>query len=164
MCNIRIQSSSFRLCPSCNRYIKTLKQYVSEAGSVSVFRQKAPNLLNPLDRVILSHWVPLNRHVLCEEAKILETEKNPVYRKYKEAAYVTCLRNPFNLPSVEISPLWHPLINNESLLVCLIRWRFAASPHLMLMLFGSSVRVLWFSIMSLWFDQFFLARIMVPMF
>jgi hypothetical protein len=88
-----------------NRYIKTLKQYVSEDGSASVFRQEAPNLLDPFDRALLSHWVPLNHHVLWEEAKILETEMNAVYRKHKEAAYMVRLLNPVNPASVEISPL-----------------------------------------------------------
>jgi hypothetical protein len=41
-------------------HIQTLKQYVSEAGSASVFRKEAPNLLDPLDQAVLSHWVPLN--------------------------------------------------------------------------------------------------------
>jgi len=53
-CNLLIHSSSFRLCLSCNRYIKTLKHYVLEAGFVPVFRQEAPSLLDPLDRAILS--------------------------------------------------------------------------------------------------------------
>ena len=47
----RIHSSSFGLCPSCDRYIHT--KYVSEAGYASVFRQDTPNLLDPLDRAIL---------------------------------------------------------------------------------------------------------------
>jgi hypothetical protein len=38
---------------------KTLEHYVSEAGSASIFRQEAPNLWDPLDQAILSHWVPL---------------------------------------------------------------------------------------------------------
>jgi len=38
-----------------------LKHYVSEAGSAAVFRQKAPNMLDPLDRGILSHWATLKQ-------------------------------------------------------------------------------------------------------
>ena len=34
---------------------KTLKHYVSEAGSPSFFRQEAPNLVDLLDPAILSH-------------------------------------------------------------------------------------------------------------
>jgi hypothetical protein len=33
---------------------KTLKQYISEAGCASIFRQEAPNLLEPFDQAILS--------------------------------------------------------------------------------------------------------------
>ena len=59
-----------------------------------------------------TEFVRTDHHVLWEEAKILETEKNPVYRKYKEAAYMACLQNPVSRPSVEISSIWHPLIRN----------------------------------------------------
>jgi hypothetical protein len=41
-----------------------------------------------------------NPLVLWEEAKILETEKNPVFRKYKEATYIACLQNPISQASV----------------------------------------------------------------
>jgi len=44
----QMQSSPFGLCPSCNRYIKTLTHYVSEAVSASFFRQEAPNLFDSL--------------------------------------------------------------------------------------------------------------------
>jgi hypothetical protein len=40
-------------------YIYTLKHSVSEADSASVVRQKAPNVLDPLNQAILSHSVPL---------------------------------------------------------------------------------------------------------
>jgi hypothetical protein len=53
-----------------------------------------------------------NHLVLWEEANILEAEKNPGYRKNKEAVYMACLQNPISRPSVEISPIWHPLIRN----------------------------------------------------
>ena len=35
------------------------KHYISEAGCASVFREEAPNLLDPLDKAILHYWVPL---------------------------------------------------------------------------------------------------------
>lgn len=58
-------------------------------------------------------FVRRDDRVLREEAKILETENNLVYRKYKEAVYMACLQNPVSRPSVEISPIWHPLVRNE---------------------------------------------------
>jgi hypothetical protein len=58
-------------------------------------------------------FVRRDHRVLWEEANILETDKNPVYRKYKEAAYLACLQNPVSRPSVEISPICHHLIRNE---------------------------------------------------
>jgi len=102
--NVRIQSSSFRLVHRVTDIVNN-KHYVSESGSASVFRQEPPNLLDPLDRAFLSHWAPLNHHVLWEEVKILETETDPVYSKCKEAVYMACLQITINRPSVEISPL-----------------------------------------------------------
>jgi len=72
--------------------LKKTKALGSGDGSASVFRQEAPNLLDPLHRSLLSHWVPLNHHELWEEAKFLETErthftasirKQPIWHVYK---------------------------------------------------------------------------------
>jgi hypothetical protein len=62
---------------------------------------------------LAEHSFEENHRVLWEEAKILETEKNLVYGKYKEAAYMACLQHPISRPILEISPIWHPLIRNE---------------------------------------------------
>ena len=40
---------------------------------------------------LAQHSFEENHHVLWEEAMILETERKPVYRKYKEVAYKACL-------------------------------------------------------------------------
>jgi hypothetical protein len=34
-------------------------------------------------------------------------------RKYKESAHVACLTNPISQPSLDISPIWFPVISNE---------------------------------------------------
>jgi hypothetical protein len=49
----------------------------------------------------------------CDEARILEIESNSRYRKYKESAHVACLTNPISHPSLDITPIWIPLISNE---------------------------------------------------
>jgi hypothetical protein len=36
-----------------------------------------------------------------------------VYRKKKKAVYMACLQNPISRTSVEISPIWRPLIRDE---------------------------------------------------
>jgi hypothetical protein len=43
----------FGICPSSN-FLKKL--IASEAGSVSIFRQRAPNLVDPLDVGIHHQW------------------------------------------------------------------------------------------------------------
>jgi hypothetical protein len=40
-----------------------MKHGVSEYGSVSIFRKKTPNLVNPFDGAILRHWVSKNRSI-----------------------------------------------------------------------------------------------------
>jgi len=62
---------------------------------------------------LAQHSFEQNHRVLGEEAKILETEKNPLYRKYKEATNMACLQNPISPPSVDISPIWHPFTRND---------------------------------------------------
>jgi hypothetical protein len=48
-----------------------------------------------------------------DEARILEIESNSRYRKYKESAHMACLTNPISQPSLDISPIWIPLICDE---------------------------------------------------
>jgi hypothetical protein len=43
------------------------------------------------------------------EAKVLQIEPNATYRKYKESAHVSA-RPPASKPSLDISPIWTPLI------------------------------------------------------
>jgi hypothetical protein len=43
----------------------------------------------------------------------LEVESNSKYRKYKESAHMACSTNPISQPSLDISPIWIPLFNEE---------------------------------------------------
>jgi hypothetical protein len=61
----------------------------------------------------VEHSFKENHHIVWEEAKILEIEKSSVYRKYKEAAYMSCIQNSIRQLSTEILPIWCPLINEE---------------------------------------------------
>jgi hypothetical protein len=47
------------------------------------------------------------------EARILEIECNSRYRKYKELAHMACLINQISQPSLDISPIWIPIVSNE---------------------------------------------------
>ena len=49
----------------------------------------------------------------CKKARILEIESNSRYRKYKESAHLVCLNNPISQPSLDISPIWIPVIRDE---------------------------------------------------
>jgi hypothetical protein len=41
---------------------------------------------------------------------------NSRYRKYKELAHMACLTNQISQPSLDISPIWIPLISNKVLI------------------------------------------------
>jgi hypothetical protein len=51
--------------------------------------------------------------VVWDEAWILEIESNRRHRKYRESAHMACLRNPISQPSIDISPIWIPIIIDE---------------------------------------------------
>jgi hypothetical protein len=48
-----------------------------------------------------------------DEARILDIESHSKYRNYKEAAHMACSINPICQPSLDISPIWIPIISNE---------------------------------------------------
>jgi hypothetical protein len=48
-----------------------------------------------------------------DEARIAEIESNSRYRKYKELAHIACSTDPISQPSINISPIWIPLMSNE---------------------------------------------------
>jgi hypothetical protein len=48
-----------------------------------------------------------------DDPRILEIESNSRYRKYKESAHMACSTNQISQPSLDISSIWIPLINNE---------------------------------------------------
>jgi hypothetical protein len=52
-------------------------------------------------------------HIQWNEAKAVQIETNKVCRKYKEEAHMVCITNPISQPSLEISPIWIPLIREE---------------------------------------------------
>ena len=74
-------------CPPSNRFFKPLKHYILKAAAASLFRQDAPNLLDPLDQAILSHWVPLKHSqvLICSSEHNWSTSYNreKCYRKIK---------------------------------------------------------------------------------
>jgi hypothetical protein len=45
--------------------------------------------------------------------KVLQIEPNTTYREYKESVHMFLLDHPINQPSLDISPIWTPLITAE---------------------------------------------------
>jgi hypothetical protein len=48
-----------------------------------------------------------------DKARILDIESHSRYRKYKEVAHMACSINPISQLSLDISPIWIPIISNE---------------------------------------------------
>jgi hypothetical protein len=62
---------------------------------------------------LAQHTYEEGHRVCWDDSRILEIESNSRYRKYKELALMACSTNPISRPSLDISPIWIPLINNE---------------------------------------------------
>jgi hypothetical protein len=53
-------------------------------------------------------------HKICwKEAKVLQIEPNTTYRKYKESAHMSLIEHPISQSSLDISPIWTPIITAE---------------------------------------------------
>jgi hypothetical protein len=71
------------------------------------------DLFSIVDIKLAQHANEEGHRVGWDEARILEIESNSRYRKYKESAHMACLTNPISQPSLDISPIWIPLICDE---------------------------------------------------
>jgi hypothetical protein len=57
---------------------------------------------------------PCRRDKICwNKARVLQTDPNTTYRKYKESAHMSLLDHPISQPSLDISPIWTPAIAAE---------------------------------------------------
>jgi hypothetical protein len=97
-------------CECCRSYIgetgRTLAMWLHE------HRHNLKEVLLEKSK-LAQHAYDEGHKVGWDEARILEIESNSRYRKYKESAHMACLTNPISQPSLNISPLWIPLISNE---------------------------------------------------
>jgi hypothetical protein len=62
---------------------------------------------------LAQHAYEEGHKVMWDDARVLEIERNSRYRKYKESAHMACSNNPISQPSLDISPIWIPLISDE---------------------------------------------------
>jgi hypothetical protein len=53
-------------------------------------------------------------HNICwKEVKVLQIEPNATYRKYEKSAHMSLAAHPISQPSLDISPIWTPIIETE---------------------------------------------------
>jgi hypothetical protein len=62
-----------------------------------------------LDRHAYVEW----HRIRWKEANVIQIETSDMSRKYKEAAHIAGATNPISQHSLEISPIWIPLICEE---------------------------------------------------
>jgi hypothetical protein len=78
------------------------------------FREYRRNLEGHLQRSrTVQRAFEKDHGVVYNLATILEIEKNYVYRKYKEAAHMSCSKDPITLPTGEILPICFPLFSEK---------------------------------------------------
>jgi hypothetical protein len=93
------------------------RSYIGETSSPLAvrLREHRHNLqLGLLEKSKLAqHAYEEGHRVGWNDARVLEIESNSRYRKYKESAHMACLTNSISQPSLDISPIWTPLLSNE---------------------------------------------------
>jgi hypothetical protein len=62
---------------------------------------------------LAKHTYEEGHRIQWKEAKAVQIETNNICRKYKETAHMACITNPISQLSLEISPIWIPLIQEE---------------------------------------------------
>jgi hypothetical protein len=62
---------------------------------------------------LAQHAYEEGHRIHWDESRILEIQSKNRYKKYKESAHMACLTNLISPPSLDISPIWIPLISNE---------------------------------------------------
>jgi hypothetical protein len=89
--------------------------YIREIGRQLVTRKG--KLMNNLEQGLMEksklakHAYEEGNHIWWKEATVVQTDN--MYRKYKEVAHISCITNPISQSSLEISPIWMPLICEE---------------------------------------------------
>jgi hypothetical protein len=62
---------------------------------------------------LTKHAYEEGRKVGWDEDRILDVESHSKYRKYKEVAHMACSIDLISQPSLDISPIWIPILSNE---------------------------------------------------
>jgi hypothetical protein len=62
---------------------------------------------------LAKHAYEEGHRIQRKETKAVQTETNNICRKYNIAAHMACIMNPVSQLSLEISPIWIPLIREE---------------------------------------------------
>jgi hypothetical protein len=51
--------------------------------------------------------------ICWNKVRVLQIEPNTTYGKYKESTHMSLLEHPISQPSLDISPIWTPVIAAE---------------------------------------------------
>jgi hypothetical protein len=93
------------------------RSYIGETGrSLAVWlREQKHNLKEGLleKSKLVQHAYEEDHKVMWDQARVLEVESYSRFKKYKESAHMACSTKPISQPSLDISPIWIPLISDE---------------------------------------------------
>jgi hypothetical protein len=85
-----------------------------EENKYNIEEQKYKLTQGLLEKSKLAQHVYQEGHKICwKEVKVLQIEPNATYRKYKESVHMSLLDHPISQPSLDISPIWNPIISAE---------------------------------------------------
>jgi hypothetical protein len=94
------------------------KSYIGDKGRPLAMRlhEHSHNLQQGLlgKSKLAQHAYEEGHKVGWDDARVLEIERNSMYRKYKKSAHMVCLTNAISQPSLDISPIWIPIGNEVS--------------------------------------------------
>jgi hypothetical protein len=62
---------------------------------------------------LAQHAYEESQKICWNEAKVLQIELHTTYRKYKKSSRMSLLDHPICQPSLDISPIWTPIITAE---------------------------------------------------
>jgi hypothetical protein len=62
---------------------------------------------------LVQHAYKENHRIFWKEVKVFQIEPDTTYRKYKEFAHMSLIDHMISQPSLDISPIWAPIITAE---------------------------------------------------
>jgi predicted GIY-YIG superfamily endonuclease len=97
-------------CVCCRYYIGE----TSRSLELRITEHKYNVIQGLLEKSKLAQHAYEEGYKICwNEEKVLQIEPNTTYSKYKESVHMSLIDHPISQPSLDISPIWTPIITAE---------------------------------------------------